>query len=104
MVIIPIFLETIVSGCCIVLIFPLVYHLQVTIKSPSRYHVTIAMTHDSPQLCFAPKVQKRKKKAGPAHLQCVNVRYDGYGPDRAHIPLQKISWIKSFPGYLPSQV
>ncbi|KAL5257704.1 hypothetical protein ACHWQZ_G012579 [Mnemiopsis leidyi] len=54
-------------------------------------------------LCFAPKEQKRKKKVGPAHLQCVNVRYDGYGPDRTHIPLTKISWVKSFPGYLPSQ-
>jgi hypothetical protein len=62
------------------------------------------MTSYSTQLCFAPKEQKRKKKAGPAHLQCVNVRYDGYGPDRAPVPLQKISWIKSFPGYLPSQV
>ncbi|XP_063694894.1 ADP-ribose pyrophosphatase, mitochondrial-like isoform X2 [Bolinopsis microptera] len=64
---------------------------------------TKSMIYPSSMLCFAPKEAKRKKKAGPAHLQCINVRYDGYGPDRTHVPLQRISWIKSFPRYMPSQ-
>lgn len=56
----------------------------------------------SSMLCFVPQERKRKKNR-PAHVQCVNVRYDGTGPDRSQLPVQKISWTRSFPEYIPCQ-
>ena len=58
-----------------------------------------------PQLCFTPhSAQKRKKRSGPVHVQCLNLRYDGSGPERAYVPSNKVPWTRSFPGYLPAMV
>ena len=57
----------------------------------------------TPQSCFAPN-EKRKKKLGPAQIHCRNCLYDGTGPERAYVSLNKLPWSRPYLEYMPVQV
>ena len=66
-------------------------------------HNVILLKTKSSQSCFAPN-EKRKKKQGPAQMHCRNCLYDGTGPERAYVSLNKLPWSRPYLEYMPVQV